>query len=263
MKIAENILNILADCEVSEKTVYLPQAQLDRATYTNVNKCLENIGGKWNRKAKGHIFDYEPAEALENLIFTGEIEDMKKTFQFFPTPKELAKQVCHMAELDTLPYRDHCNVLEPSCGKGDLSDVAYEELQKNGRNDALICIELNNEMKRYLDEKPYTSMVGEDFLQYSPDTVKHFDRIVMNPPFSKQQDIDHIYHAFSLLQPGGILVSIMSCSPFFRTNKKSTDFVKWLEVNNAEVADIDSGAFKESGTLVATKIIKVKKEKTP
>lgn len=246
LKIKDEILSILADCTINNNILYLPEIQLDRATYTAVNKCIEAIGGKWNKKVKGHVFDCDPSEGLENLILTGEVEDMKKTFQFFPTPKELSEQVCDMAELETA-----CNILEPSCGKGDLADTIYS------RNQNLICIELNYEMKKYLDKKPYTSMIGDDFLNYKSETVKPFDRIIMNPPFSKQQDIDHILHAFSLLGNKGILVSIMSISPFFRTNKKSVDFVEWLNDVKAEIVDVPEGAFKTSGTMIRTKIIKI------
>lgn len=249
MKIAENILNILAECKIENNTLYLPEGQLDRKTYEAVNKCLVAIGGKWNRKAKGHIFDYEPREAFENLILTGETEDMKKTFQFFPTPRAVAEIVCDMAEL--INGQD---ILEPSCGKGDLADVLYERAPEH-----LICIEINNDMKKYLNEKPYTCMVGNDFLDYKPETIKPFERVVMNPPFSKQQDIDHIYHAFDLLKSRGILVSVMSPSPFFRTNEKSIKFREWLESLNAEIVDVPEGAFKESGTMIRTKIVKIVK----
>lgn len=250
MKIQENILSILAECKIENNTLHLPQEQLDRKTYEAVNKCLVSIGGKWNRKAKGHIFDYDPTEAFENLLLTGETEDMKKTFQFFPTPRAVAEIVCDMAELEGLGAQHH--ILEPSCGKGDLADVIYE------RTGNVFCIELNKDMGKYLDEKPYTYIVA-DFLNIEPGQVKEFDRIVMNPPFSKQQDIDHIYRAFDLLKSGGILVSVVSPSPFFRTNTKSVDFREWLDRMGAEIVDVDAGAFKESGTLIATKIIKVRK----
>ena len=248
MKIPENILSILAECKVENNILFLPPAQLERNIYNAVNKCLENIGGKWNRKANGHIFDYDPAEAFENLVLTGETEDMKKSFQFFPTPRKVAELLCDMAELSTA-----ANILEPECGKGDLADVIYE------RNQNLICIELNHEMERYLVVKPYESIIGEDFLKYYPENIELFDRIIMNPPFSKQQDIEHILHAYNLLQNGGILVSVISTSPFFRTNKKSVDFRAWLSCVNAETVDNEPEAFKESGTLIPTKIVKVKK----
>ena len=82
----------------------------------------------------------------------------------------------------------------------------------------------------------------------------------MNPPFSKHQDIDHVYKAFEILKSGGILVSVMSNSPFFRTDKKSEDFREFLMLNSAIVEELPEGAFKESGTMVKTCIIKIKKQ---
>lgn len=248
MRVAENILSILAECKIEDCVVYLPPEQLDRKTYESVNKCLVNIGGKWNRKTKGHVFDCDPTEAFGNLMLTGETEDMKKTFQFFPTPRHIAELVCDMAELDEAQ-----SILEPSCGKGDLADVAYS------RNPNIVGIELNREMKKYLDDKPYTCMVGNDFLEYEVGQVREFDRVVMTPPFSKQQDIDHIYHAYDLLSPGGILVSVVSPSPFFRTNNKSVRFREWIEELDGEVSDVGAGEFKTSGTMISTKIIKLRK----
>ena len=121
MKISDEILGILSRCTVDGNTLYLPDEQLDRKTYTAVNKCLVNIGGKWNRKAKGHVFDHDPSDDLDSMLLTGETVDMKKVYQFFPTPKEIAQQMCRMAELD-----NDCVVLEPSCGRGDLADEIYD-----------------------------------------------------------------------------------------------------------------------------------------
>ena len=159
MKIAENILAILDNCRIEGNTVFLPPEQLDRKVYTAVNKCLENIGGKWNRKAKGHIFEDEPKEALENLILTGETEDIKKTFQFFPTPKEVAEKLCELAELTA----DSC-VLEPSVGKGDLADVIWSHGVKD-----IMGVELNMDMEKHLTDKPYTTMTGLDFIEFAND----------------------------------------------------------------------------------------------
>lgn len=256
MKITENILAILAKCRIEGNAVFLPPEQFDRATYTAVNKVLENIGGKWNRSAKGHIYD--PTEGFDNLLVTGEAEDMKKTFQFFPTPRLLAEKLVKMAEFQLLPYREHCPVLEPSAGNGAIADVIQEELKRLGREGCLICVEVNEQMKKFLDEKPYTTMYC-DFLSLSPKTVKPFDRIVMNPPFTRLQDVDHVLHAYSLLATDGILVSVMSVSPFFRQDKKSKSFMEFLEIVGADVKDVPSGAFAESGTQIATKIVKIRK----
>jgi len=249
MKIPENILAILAECRIEDKTLFLPPGQLDRNTYLAVNKCIKSIGGKWNRKAQGHVFEHDPTDALDNLVVTGETEDMKKKFQFFPTPRPLAEIVCDVAEL-----KPDMKVLEPSAGKGDLADVIFERCKN------VDCYELNEEMGGYLRTKPYTLLAIGDFLQQGTPKMPAYHRVIMNPPFSRQQDIDHIYHAFKFVKPkGGILVSLLSTSPFFRTNKKSVDFRDWLCDLNAEVFSVPAGAFKDSGTMVTSKIIKVVK----
>ena len=88
-KIPENVLNVLGECRADGNLLYLPSVQLDRKTYTEVNKVLENMGGKWNRKAKAHVFaeDDDVAEMLENVLLTQEVKDLKREYQFFPTPR--------------------------------------------------------------------------------------------------------------------------------------------------------------------------------
>lgn len=259
MKIPDDILVILSRCKIEDNTVFLPNTQLDRAVYQKVNKCLDSIGGKWSRKAKGHIFDYDPTEAFENLMLGGEVEDMKKKFQFFPTPHDVAAIMCSMAELTPNSY-----VLEPSIGKGDLADVIY----KWGGCENVFGIELNGDMERYLSTKPYSSIVGVDFLTFAPDPNRKdlmpdtadITHIIMNPPFTHQQDIDHIMAAYELLPPGGILVSVASTSWQWRDNNKSVEFREWLEDLDYEVTKLPEGAFKESGTMIPTVIIKIRRE---
>jgi len=183
---------------------------------------------------------------FEKRLISAELEFMRKVYQFYPTPRAVAEIVCDMADLTTAS-----NILEPSCGKGDLADVIYE------RNQNLICVELNLAMKKHLAGKPYPCQIGVDFLNYSLGTEKLFDRIVMNPPFSKQRDIDHIKHAYNMLKDGGILVSVSSILAFERDDVKSVEFRAWLKSKDAEIVHIGRGAFKESGTLVETKIIKI------
>jgi len=65
--------------------------------------------------------------------------------------------------------------------------------------------------------------------------------------------------AFDVLKSGGVLVSVISTAPFFRTNRKSVEFREWLSDVGAEVTDLPEGAFKDSGTMVPAKIIKITK----
>lgn len=247
MKVNETVRDILAECTVEGNVLKLPDRQLDRNTYVEVNKVLEAMGGKWKRKVKGHEFDYSPEAALENIILSGEYTDAKKELQFFETPEELAVTLCDMAELTS-----ECSAIEPSVGKGRIAD----EMLKRGPKE-LVCFEINADMERYLKDKAY-DVYYRDFLDVDSEDISA-DRIVMNPPFCKQQDIDHVYKAYDCLNPGGILVSVMSTSHTYRTNKKSMLFREFLEQTGAEVEILPEGTFKESGTLIKTCVVKIRK----
>ena len=251
-KIDEKVLDILGECRAEGNTLFLPNIQLDRKTYTAVNKVLEMMGGKWNRKAKGHVFQTDdPAEVLETVLLTQEVTDRKKEFQFFPTPRAIAERMCELAELDDLD--GDAVALEPSCGDGRLADVVLEHFAGK-----MLCVELNQEMERCLKDKPYHVSYC-DFLDIQKADVGHIDRIVMNPPFTRHQDIEHILHAFDLLDSGGILVSVACESPFFRTDKKSVLFREFLEENGAEIYWQAAGAFHESETEIVTRLVKIRK----
>lgn len=257
MKIQDNILAILAECRTDGNIAYLPGAQLDRKTYLAVNDCLESIGGKWNRKAKGHAFDGNATELLEALVATGETTKAKsdrQIFQYFPTPPELAEQVCEMAELN-----EHSRVLEPSAGEGALIKAMLPY-----KPQSVYAVELNVamvSMLNALNDNPDTIVVAEqgDFLTLGLADKISVNRVVMNPPFTKQQDIAHVMEAWKVLQLGGVLVAIMSPSPWFRDNCLSAEFREWINVVNAEVFDVPEGVFRASGTNIRTKIIKARK----
>jgi hypothetical protein len=78
---------------------------------------------------------------------------------------------------------------------------------------------------------------------------------VMNPPFENKQEIDHIRHAFKFLKSGGRLVSVMSPSPTFSSDRKSVAFREWVEGLGGEIVELPEGSFKESGTGVSSKLV--------
>lgn len=247
MKIKEDVLQVLRSSKVDEDNniLFLPPTQLDRKLYVDVNKCLESLGGKWNKKSKGHVFDSNPSDGLDEMINTGEWTDVKKEFQYFPTPKNIVKRMIELAEIKSGDF-----LLEPSAGQGSILD----EFPKGNR---YVAIELMENNVKVLCDKGYT-VSDTDFLQVKDSY--YFDKIVMNPPFTKQQDVKHILHAWNFVASGGRLVSIVSESPFFRENSLSVAFRNWLEENDAEVIELESGDFKESGTMVKTRIIVVDKK---
>jgi len=248
--IEQEVLGILTNSRIEGNVLYLPPEKLERKLYEKVNKVLSQIGGKWNREEGGHVFEDDPADAIDQILLTGQVLDRKKEFQFFPTPKKIAEEICEMADIN-----NKCDCLEPSAGTGNIAEVMKTYSPKS-----LTVIELDITNTRYLGEKGKYSLciMGQDFLTWG--TKNKFDRIVMNPPFSKKQDIKHILRAWELLKPNGILVSILSPSPFFCNDKLSQDFRGFLDRNNATVKDFSEGEFKESGTAIRTKCIKVIKK---
>ena len=254
MKISNDVLGILSKSTVDGQKLFLPPSQLDRKLYTDVNKVLEGIGGKWNRSAKAHIFENNPSDVLDEIINTGEWTDKKKEYQFFETPNQLASEMVSVVKID---YNDV--ILEPSAGKGRIINYII----KNCKAENVYAVELESENFKYLKENyPSVNVFNGDFLNLTTwfDTISmEFDKIIMNPPFSNGQDVKHIFQAWSLLKNNGTLVSIVSESPFFRENKLSSEFRNWIKENNVRVESLDSGIFKESGTMVKTRLIVVKK----
>ena len=168
---------------------------------------------------------------------------------YFPTPKTVVTEMLDRAEIEA-----GMKVLEPSAGKGNIADLIRE---KEPESD-LSVIEVNSTLRDILEAKEY-DIVGSDFLEHEGE----YDRIIMNPPFEKGQDVDHVKHAYELLKPGGRLVSIMSESPFFRGDKKYVAFREWLEEVGGTSEKLPDKSFtgKEADrqTGAATRIVVIDK----
>ena len=111
---------VFDQCKIEGNNVYLPQ-QLDKKLYVQVNKALVGIGGKWNRKEKAHVFPSDPSELL-GRVQNGETINLKKEFQFFETPDELADRLVALA-FD--PGYQLGAILEPSAGQGAIIDAIH------------------------------------------------------------------------------------------------------------------------------------------
>ncbi|BBW91794.1 hypothetical protein PS1M3_18810 [Pseudoalteromonas sp. PS1M3] len=166
---------------------------------------------------------------------------------FFPTPESLAGDIAEMADIEP-----GMKVLEPSAGNGLLADAAKE------KGASVDVVEMGGQLREILQEKGH-NLVGSDFLEYSPKA--DYDRIIMNPPFSNDQDIAHVEHAYKMLKPGGKLVAITSSMAGDRSNKTNKSFKEWLDSLDAEQQQLPANAFKSSlnPTGVNTKVIVLEK----
>lgn len=234
-----NIEEILKQCKVNGKVVTLPDCQLDRKTYLEVAKKLELIGGKWNRKHKGFLFEQDPSELLLDVL-NDDNRNIKKEFQFFETPEDLADELC--SYLPSGPIRE---ILEPSAGRG-----AIVRSVKKARPTVPVyyceLMELNRKMFNGDAE-----FLCDDFLNLPED--RKYEIIIANPPFNKNQDIDHFYKMCKVCDRR--IISIMSKHWQHCNNKKETAFREFLAKNNAQIIDIEAGRFKDSGTMVTSCIV--------
>lgn len=165
---------------------------------------------------------------------TGVVIDEKKERQAFYTPQALAARVVALADIEAGHH-----ILEPSAGNGAL----LKEMRGDTCRYA-VEIDPDEAAKLY----PYATVHCGDFLEWDG-AGRTFDRIVMNPPFNKNQDVEHVAHALKFLKPSGVLVAVMW------PNKERTPFVKLIEGRDIEIVDIEAGAFKESGTGISSMVV--------
>lgn len=167
---------------------------------------------------------------------------------FFPTPKPIVEKMVNAAYI-----QPGDKVLEPSAGKGDIADVVKEKAPES----EVSVVEIVPSLQELLRKKGYNP-TSADFLKFKEG---NFNRIVMNPPFEKGQDIDHVRHAYDLLSPGGRVVAIMSEGPFFRSDKKATEFRNWLDEKEGTSEKLDAGSFKDSfrSTGVSSRMVVIDK----
>lgn len=168
------------------------------------------------------------------------MENIRVIPGFFPTPQDLAGRMVRLADI-----RAGMTVLEPSAGAGAIT----EQIRSAGFDP--FCIEFSSTLADILVRKGFNTLRG-DFLSFHD---RKFDRIIMNPPFENGQDIDHTWHAYTRLNPGGILVGITSAGTFYRSDKKAKAFQEWFDGLDAWSEELPAGTFNSSGTNVSSRLI--------
>lgn len=241
------IKEILQACSVSGLVVTLPNYQLDRKLYQDVAKHLELIGGKWNRSKQGFVFNEDPSLLL-GRISKGVKRDIKKEFQFYGTPDNIADQCAELANIE--PYD---NVLEPSAGQGAM----IKAIHRISPATLVHYCELMPLNRTFLEKLPNAVYIKDNFLGVKMPGLFH--KIIANPPFNKNQDITHIWKMYECLTPGGRIVTVASKHWKYSSNKKEMHFKEWLEELSADIIDVEAGEFKESGTNIATCILVIDK----
>lgn len=174
--------------------------------------------------------------------------------EFYPTPINVINKM--LAGLDF----DYINtILEPSAGKGNIVDILKEKEKiykySNYKFD-IDCIEIDKNLQHILKGKGYR-VVHDDFLTY--DTMKEYDLIIMNPPFSN--GCKHLLKALEMQERnGGAVICLLNAETLRNdfTNDRKLLNRKLTEYNATIEYLQDSFTDAERKTLVEIALIKVK-----
>ena len=171
----------------------------------------------------------------------------------FPTPMPLVKRM-----YEKLTYSEqHClkNILEPSCGLGDLMEN-FKAIYKE-KNHRTFAYSNNKKVEDYLkfdaieyDERLFNLLKGKginvidrDFLTHEPQ--KFYGLILMNPPYDN--GVKHLLKAISIQERvGGKIICLLNAESI--KNKYSNDrkhLGTLLEQYKADIEYIDN-AFSTS-----------------
>jgi predicted RNA methylase len=247
MKVPPEILQALREAATDGRSLVLAGPRMDPKLYQRVNEVLEAVGGRWTSREGAHLFPTDAADAIAPVLATGTVvtlREKRQSAQYFPTPAAIVQRVIDLAAIES-----GMEVLEPSAGSGAIAAAAAAA-------DAVVdCIEQDPGYAAVLaDAGCARALTVADFLTVLPHPV--YDRVVMNPPFTKGTDMAHVEHALRFLKPDGLLVSVMSWT-VTETSRNTAKFRALVEARGGTVEAVPAGAFRESGTDVPTVIVAI------
>jgi hypothetical protein len=242
----------LSDRETIRMMVY--KSTTGGGGYYSVIECDDFSRTDPDSRLLQELISGNPAEQAERerLRKIGTIEAeiaLSNIPGFFPTPPAVVELMLQRAHIG-----HDMKVLEPSAGSGNIADAVKSRMN---RVQVYVC-EVNPRLQELLKLKGY-SFAGYDCLDLEPE-FNEFERVAMNPPFENGQDMKHVRHAYKLLSPNGILVSIMAPGFEFRGDRQAVEFREWMESVGATVESLPDGSFKSSGTGVGTRLVVIEKD---
>ena len=174
---------------------------------------------------------------------------------FYPTPENLINKM--LCDID---FKMIHSILEPSAGKGNIVE-AIKKKEKfynttyNKFSYDIDCIEADQNLQSILKGKNFR-VVYNDFLTY--DTMKEYDLIIMNPPFSN--GCKHLLKALEMQQRnGGAIVCLLNAETLKNPCTNDRQYLqRKLTEYNAKVEFIqDAFIDAERKTAVEIALIKV------
>lgn len=183
---------------------------------------------------------------------------------FYPTPIALCEKLydkiifsCKQRHIPSYKYQ-RLDILEPSAGKGDLVDYYYHHIADSYAPHEQDVIERDTQLRHILNGKEHCRLIGSDFLSF--DTEKHYDAIIMNPPFN--EGAKHLLKALNLAKKNGgntyvscILNAETLQNPFSNERK---ELIRLLRKYNADIEYVQNAfADAERTTEVTVAVVTV------
>lgn len=248
MRIAPDVLSALTErAETTGNRLVLTGPRMDARLYQKINEVLEAVGGRWTKNASAHLFPVDAADALAPVLASGEVVTLREKLtqaQYFPTPAPVVARL-----IDLACIKSGMTVLEPSAGSGAIATAAA------GRGAAVDCVERDPGYAAVLADLGVARLVQvADFLTVPAEP--RYDRVVMNPPFTHGTDMRHVEHALRFLNPGGLLVAVMSYAVTYHS-ARTASFRALVEARGGTVEPVARRAFATSGTDVDTIIVTI------
>ena len=177
---------------------------------------------------------------------------LKGSLDYYPTPDTLLDKITEGLDWNRIQY-----VLEPSAGKGNIAEYLNRRQSKNSystRELDIDCVEIEPELRSILLGKKFR-IIHDDFLTFH--TYKHYDLIIMNPPFS--EGARHLLKALEVQSiSGGAVICILNAETIRNPYTNERDLLRRkLDSLGASIEFIE-GAFSgaENPTDVEIAVVK-------
>lgn len=247
MKVPVVVLDALRAAETDGRLLRLTGPRMTSKVYQQVNDAIEGAGGQWDKRQQAHVFASEAATAITPVLETGTVVTPREKLQdsqYFPTPEPVVARLVELAAITPA-----MEVLEPSAGSGAIASAVA------AAGAVVDCVERDPAFASDLLAVGIARTVRtSDFLGVPPEP--RYDRVVMNPPFTRGTDIAHVEHALRFLKPSGVLVSVMSWAVTYET-RATAAFRALVERRGGTVEALTPKAFAKSGTTVDTVIVTI------
>ena len=203
-------LEALRGAVADHNSISLPIV-VDRKVYIEIDRALSRIagGGRWDRKARAHVYNQDPRDALEELtgsaVVPRPVATRDKELSYWATPPALAKELIHGLDLAPGTW-----VLEPSAGDGAVVRALAEAYPHT----RITAVEPDHGRRLVLRRSGPDSMhvqeqTFEDYAEFASTAGIRWQAVVMNPPFTlpgrRYAWAEHLALAWDLLAPGGQL----------------------------------------------------------